>query len=569
MSFRQALRDSFAESVVGQGIYYASQRKLFRPYYEQPGYLIQEKYYPGACSTDRSSATSISAERGEEKLPDSGEPKTIPVGDVEKSSGGVLTETLVTWDSDDDPANPKNWSPWKKAIQVTCLSGMTLSAYMGTAIFTPSAEQMIAKFGCTETQFELGITLFVWGYGFGPLLFAPMSESPHFGGRLYTYFLTGIVFCALQLATALINHVASFAVLRLLAGIFAASPLTTGAGTLADMFNFPVLPMILSIWSLSFVSGPYIGPLIGAALTHANTWRWSFYFLLILSGATYFVCSFLMVETSMQELHIRKGRFLRKETGNPAIVSQGELKGRGQTTRKIIKDLLWGPIDLCLHEPVLNFINLHLGLAYALLYLFFECFPLIYTNIYHFTNVELGLAFVSLMVGFFVYFAAYVIFLRRTIFVKFKKGEAIVPEKVFIPVCIVGSLLMPIGIFIVGWASTYHAHWVGSMVGAGIFAGAIWLLFQTYLSYIGGLYPFRFASAMAANTLTRSLIGGAFPLFGRFLYLNTGSEEFPVGWGCSILAFCGIAMTILPIYLLFYGEGIRAKAMAKYGNRDV
>lgn len=566
MFLLEALKDCFAGSLAGQGIYYLSGRDVFRPIYERPEYVVPEKYFSVMEGT-KISPESTPQQSSEASEIESTSKQTVE--QEEKAPGLQPGEILISWDGPNDPSNPKNWSITKKSIQVFCIFGLTLSAYLGTAIFTPSAEQMMEKFNCTETQFALGITLFVWGYGIGPILFAPMSESPHCGGRLYTYLFTQLVFCALQLATALINHISSFAVLRFLAGIFAAAPLTNGAGSIADMFVFPQLPFVLSIWSLSFVSGPYIGPLIGAALTHSSTWRWSFYFLLMVSGGVLIMVSLVMDETSEQEILIRKARALRKITGNLTIVSPGELKSRGKSLGETIKELLWGPVDLCMHEPVLNFITLHLSLVYSLLYLFFECFPLIYLNIYGFTNVELGLAYVSLMVGFAVAFSIYMVYLRKTLLARFRAHQTISPERVFIRVCLVASFIMPAGIFIVGWASTYHAHWIGSMIGASMFGGATWLMFQTYVSYIGSLYPFRFASAMASNALMRSLIGGAFPLFGRFLYINTGSEEFPVGWGCSILAFCGMAMMLLPVYLYLKGEGLRQRALEKYGNRDI
>lgn len=575
MSLWVALKDCFASSLTGELIYYASNRKVFAPQYEKPGYVIDDKYYHGLCPSSEATLEDRGSSLREKTDRDSAasEKSSLKQEDgVPQPSGAVETECkeiLVTWDGFDDPSNPKNWSVWKKCVQVVCIMALTLSAYMGTGIYSPSAEQMIEKFNCTETQYQLGLTLFVWGYGMGPLLFAPMSESPHFGGRLYVYIFTQLIFCALQIPTALINHIASFAVLRFLAGIFAAAPLTTGAATIADMVPFPKVTIVIAIWTVSFVSAIYIGPLIGAALTHANTWRWSFYFLLILAGAALILITLQMVETSEQELLMRKARFLRKATGNQRIVSTGEIKARGATARKTVKELLWGPIDLCIREPVLTLINIHLGLVYALLYLFFECFPLIYVNIYHFTNVELGLSFTSLMCGFGLAFVAYVFYLKRTLIAKFDRGEELVPEQIFVPVCIFASLLLPAGIFIVGWASTYHAHWIGSMIGAALFGAATWLLFQTYIAYMGNLYTLRFASAVAANTFMRSTIGGAFPLFGRFLYINTGSKEFPVGWGCSILAFCGVAMTALPIYLYFRGAELRARAFAKYGNRDI
>jgi hypothetical protein len=60
------------------------------------------------------------------------------------------------------------------------------------------------------------------------------------------------------------------------------------------------------------------------------------------------------------------------------------------------------------------------------------------------------------------------------------------------------------------------------------------------------------ASAMAANTVLRSLGGALLPLCGRRMY-----DALGYGWGNSLLGFIAIAM-IGPLMLLIkYGERIR------------
>jgi hypothetical protein len=60
------------------------------------------------------------------------------------------------------------------------------------------------------------------------------------------------------------------------------------------------------------------------------------------------------------------------------------------------------------------------------------------------------------------------------------------------------------------------------------------------------------ASAMAANTVLRSLGGALLPLCGRRMYNALG-----YGWGNSLLGFIALAM-IFPMWLLMkYGERIR------------
>lgn len=60
------------------------------------------------------------------------------------------------------------------------------------------------------------------------------------------------------------------------------------------------------------------------------------------------------------------------------------------------------------------------------------------------------------------------------------------------------------------------------------------------------------ASAMAANTVLRSIFGGVFPLFGLQMYGGLG-----LGWGNSLLAFIALAMTPIPLFFYKFGERIR------------
>ena len=85
------------------------------------------------------------------------------------------------------------------------------------------------------------------------------------------------------------------------------------------------------------------------------------------------------------------------------------------------------------------------------------------------------------------------------------------------------------------------------MVGLGLLA--TFMPIQTYLVDAFTTYA---ASALAANTVLRSLVGALLPLAGQKMYATLG-----LGWGNSLLAFIAIAMCPIPIILYRYGERIR------------
>jgi hypothetical protein len=60
------------------------------------------------------------------------------------------------------------------------------------------------------------------------------------------------------------------------------------------------------------------------------------------------------------------------------------------------------------------------------------------------------------------------------------------------------------------------------------------------------------ASALAANTLTRSVMAAVLPLAGPKMYKVLG-----LGWGNSLLAFLALAMIPVPCLLMLHGEKMR------------
>jgi|SRR6266702_1252733 len=70
------------------------------------------------------------------------------------------------------------------------------------------------------------------------------------------------------------------------------------------------------------------------------------------------------------------------------------------------------------------------------------------------------------------------------------------------------------------------------------------------------------ASAFAANTMARSAVGAAFPLFTTQMYEGMG-----VNWASTLIG--GVALLLLPIPFLFYKYGPRIRARSKFAPSRV
>jgi len=85
--------------------------------------------------------------------------------------------------------NPKNWSRGKRFFVTFEIVFLTFSVYIGSAIYTPGLMDVTKVFGVAQVPATLGLTLYVAGYGLGPLIWSPLSEIPQIG-RLWVYIVT-------------------------------------------------------------------------------------------------------------------------------------------------------------------------------------------------------------------------------------------------------------------------------------------------------------------------------------------------------------------------------------------
>lgn len=79
-------------------------------------------------------------------------------------------------------------------------------------------------------------------------------------------------------------------------------------------------------------------------------------------------------------------------------------------------------------------------------------------------------------------------------------------------------------------------------------------ILTTPLRYLVDAFTAYAASALAANTVVRSIAGAVLPLCGLKMYSVLG-----IGWGNSLLGFIGLAMLPVPFFLLKKGEWLRTK----------
>jgi len=168
-----------------------------------------------------------------------------------------------------------------------------------------------------------------------------------------------------------------------------------------------------------------------------------------------------------------------------------------------------------------------------------------------------SLPFLSVLVGTIIGAGLNVLLNRRYRFLQHLWEHSPPPEERLYGAIIAGPLLVA-GAFILGWTGYKPSISVWGPIMAGIPLGtAITLVFISLQAFIIDTYGANAASALAANTICRSAVAGAFPLFTSIFFRGLG-----VNWAASIIGW--VALVLAPVPLIFYLYGPRIR---KFGSR--
>ena len=380
-------------------------------------------------------------------------------------------------------------------------------------------------------------------------MWGPLSELY---GRKIPLFFGFFIFAIFQIPVAVAQNLETIMLCRFVGGVFGSSPLAIIGGTLADFWGPVERGFALGLFAGATFIGPVAGPIVGGFITQSYLgWRWTAWITLIM--ASFFgTCAFMICPESYAPVLLqRKAAKIRFETQNWAI--RAPIDEKQVNMNEIVHKFLLRPFIMMALEPILVLITIYMSLIYGVLYLFFEAYPIAFQEVRGWNGGVGALPFLGITIGVIIGVAI----ITYTSNTRFKRkmianGGKPIPEERLVPM-IVGAFLLPIGLFWFAWTSNPHISWVPQVL-AGIPTGAgVLLIFLQGLSYIIDVYLMNANSALAANTLVRSVAGGGFPLFATAMYHTLG-----VDWATSLLGFLTIAFLPVPILFFVYGKKLRA-----------
>lgn len=197
-----------------------------------------------------------------------------------------------------------------------------------------------------------------------------------------------------------------------------------------------------------------------------------------------------------------------------------------------------------------------ISIVYAVLYLCFVAYPIVFTQHRGWSSGITGLSFIGIGIGTLTSLCGEPLF-RRIINKQPRDPETgkVLPEAQAIVMC-AGSIAASIGQMGFSWTCLPTSiHWAVPIAFGIPFGFGNTIVFIYGSNYLAGAYGIYAASALSGNAFIRSVIGGTLPLAGPTMY-----KTLTPRWAGTVLGVLEIIMIPIPFIFWRYGGKIRAKS---------
>ncbi|RDW92904.1 putative MFS multidrug transporter [Aspergillus mulundensis] len=460
------------------------------------------------------------------------------------------TPTVITFD-DCPEKNPYKW-PFPKKLYVFIFALLSvMNSALASSLPSNAVPYIIDDFKVqNKHESSLPTGIFLLGYVVGPVLWSPLSETI---GRRPVLLYSFVVFFLFTLASALAPNWQLLLFFRFVCGSMGASPQTVVGGAYADIYEARARGIAMAFYMAVASFGPIIGPIISGFVSQYG-WRWCFWVDLICAGVTLVGLIFLP-ETFGPVILKRHAAELSKKLGK-------EISAPVSKFDKDLKTIFLRPLYMLIFEPIILFTSIYVGIVYALVYFYFQAYPIIFPEIYNFsiqttslTLLPLGIGAASTALVAIAWDSKYTSALlnekRRICFLPVTFS----PETHRLPISCIGSIAITISLFWLAWTAAPSIHWIVPVLSGLFFGFGYQSIFTSLLIYVTDAYKIYSASALASSVIVRSMLGAALPVAAKPMYAALG-----VGWATSLVGFVSVACVPIPYVLFWKGSWVRNRS---------
>ncbi|KAE8541563.1 hypothetical protein D1P53_002926 [Cryptococcus gattii VGV] len=445
-----------------------------------------------------------------------------------------------------DPSLPANHpvnalSAMRKFFILCILSYSGFLANFGIAIIQVAFPTLGAAFGVAPSMIPNTIGYYLLGFAVGPLFWNPLSKTV---GRRPVYLAGSAIYIPCVIWMALSPSYKCFAVSRLFAGLTSSFSQTVPPATIADIFIKEVRGHKMSMYAVAVVIAPAVAPLFSGIIVEKTNWHVLFWLVLGLAVVQCLLYFFVVPETLWNEDFSTPLQGIDAQPFAPSSPSPQprESYNKDDSSKPVIKHLeevheaptvvpghvgpAWMPwkrpmeyLKVCLSPfLMLRYITIVIpSIYYGSLFAWsigitivmpqkFEGPP------YNFATIPLGTAFLAFGLGGILgKWSGGLVGDKTCSYLERKYGHRQPEHRLWALIPILPFMF--VSLVIVGIVTSKELHWIGFLIGGGLFffcLSAATGLLQTYV--LEG-YMSRSMDTQAVFIFFKSIWGFAIPFF--------------------------------------------------------
>lgn len=353
-----------------------------------------------------------------------------------------------------------------------------------SAVFSTSTPSVSQQFNVSLEVSVLSSTLYIVGYAFGPLIWAPLSELK---GRRSSIIFGMFGFAIFNTAVAVSKDIQTLMISRFFCGVFGSSPLAVVAAIFSDIYNNRARGPAVACFAGTVFLGPLVASFIGGFINISSLgWRWTAYIPAFMGYAAFTMNLFFLKESYPPVVLVDKAADLRRRTKNWGIhAKQEEIE---VDLRELLVNNFSRPLRLLIGEPLILAVTVYLSFIYGLLYCFLIAYTIVFQHVYGMNAGVAGLPLFGMVIGLCIA-AGYVILSSRWYNIKLDKNGGIPVPEWRLPPVIVGGVLFAAGLFWFGWTGfTSNIPWIVPTL-SGLFTGfGLLMIFIQLFNYLIDTY---------------------------------------------------------------------------------
>ncbi|KAB5540318.1 major facilitator superfamily domain-containing protein [Coniochaeta sp. 2T2.1] len=516
----------------------------------------------------------------------------IPSGHGELTTGEPPSEA-----KESSPNQPENAPPysihslWEKRFIVL---GASLSAFFSpltAQIYLPALPTLSKEFNVTSSQINLTVTTYMIFQGVTPMFIGGFADT---AGRRPAYLICFVIYISANIGLALSRDYGSILGLRMLQSAGSSTTVALNQAVVADIITSAERGHYIGITVIPIVLAPSLGPVLGGILAQYLGWRSIFWFLTIAAVVTLIpmllffpeTCRKIVGDGSIRPHPIyrtfwqmivdwRHDRAARKAAAHkPGLerTTSTMTSGSPPPKFKLVSPNFLGSL-IILFEKEVGLLLFYSGLVFAGFYAIATALPSQLQEIYGYSDVVVGLMYLPLAGGSIITalvagplinrnFRRHAAKLGMTVDSSRQMDLTNFPiERARLEIGASLLLLCIVVMLVWGWVIQERVSVVAPCVLLFLMGVGMIGFVNTINTLLIDIYPSKAGAAVAANNLTRCLLGAAASAAIQPMITALGN-----GWAYFLLG--AIYIVFSPMLYLVVRNGPRWRAEAGHRREE-